>query len=146
MSDENEPISVPVPEQTEEEKAAQEQQFAQADLLKEVLEQLKSQASNVLSSAQGLNKDSSKDEITSVADGISQLASAARNGQGRLDTGNLPTGSYSYSAIRNLSDYCDIAQKDAANAANTDNEEVRATELSNMMGSLQQGISPVQAA
>jgi hypothetical protein len=44
MSDD--PISVPVPEQTDEQKAEQEKQFAPADLIEELLEQLKSAGDN----------------------------------------------------------------------------------------------------
>jgi hypothetical protein len=144
MSDD--PISVPVPEQTDEQKAAQEADFQKSDILNEVLGQLKPQAAQVLQTAQGLGHDASKDDLSALADSIDQLAQAARNGQGRLDGADLPTTSASYHAIHNLSDYCDVAHKDAQQAAGAagDNDEVKATAIQNMQQSLDSGISALQ--
>src|SRR5690349_7755625 len=79
-------ISVPVPEQTDEQKAEQEKQFAQADLVKELLEQLKPKSSTLLQEARSLAHEPTKDQLQSLADQIDQVAQAGRNAQGRMDS------------------------------------------------------------
>ncbi len=142
------PISVPVPEQTDEQKAEQEKDFARADLLKELLEQLKPKSSAMLQQAKSLAHEPTKDQLRSLADEIDQVAQAGRNAQGRMDTLECSKDSYAYKAIQNLWEYCDLAQHDAKQAAEAagDNDEVRSVAYGNMMQNLEHADGQLQQA
>jgi hypothetical protein len=146
MSDD--PISVPVPEQTDEQKAEQEKQFAQADLVKELLEQLKPKSSTLLQEARSLAHEPTKDQLQSLADQIDQVAQAGRNAQGRMDSLECAKDSFVYKAIQNLWEYCDLAHRDAKQAADAagDNDEVRGVAYGNMMQNLEHADGQLQHA
>jgi hypothetical protein len=146
MSDE--PISVPEGEQTDEQKAEQQKQFAQADLLKELLEQLKPKAAAMLQNAKALGHDATKDQIQAVADEIDQVAQAGRNAQGRMDSAECSHDSFTYKAVQNLWEYCDLGHHDAKQAAEAagDNDEVRDVALGNMRTNLEHADGQIQQA
>jgi hypothetical protein len=146
MSDD--PISVPMPEQTDEQKAEQEKQFAQADLIKELLGQLKPRSSALLQQTRSLAHEPTKDQLQSLADEIDQVAQAGRNAQGRMDSLECPKESFVYKAIQNLWEYCDLAHHDAKQAAEAagDNDEVRAVAYGNMMQNLEHADGQLQQA
>jgi hypothetical protein len=146
MSDD--PISVPVPEQTDEQKAEQEKQFAQADLIKELLEQLKPKSSALLQQARALTHEPSKDQLQSLADEIDRVAQAGRNAQGRMDSLECSKDSFVYKAIQNLWEYYDLAHHDAKQAADSagDNDEVRLVAYGNMMQNLEHADGQLQQA
>ncbi|HET6873820.1 MAG TPA: hypothetical protein VFH70_03530 [Acidimicrobiales bacterium] len=146
MSDD--PISVPVAEQTEEQKAEQEKDFARADLLKELLEQLKPRSSTMVQQARSLAHEPTKDQLQSLVDEIDQVAQAGRNAQGRMDTLECSKDSYAYKAIQNLWEYCDLAHHDAKQAADAagDNDEVRSVAYGNMMQNLEHADGQLQQA
>jgi hypothetical protein len=140
------PISVPVPEQTEEQKAEQEKQFRQADLIKELSEQLKPWSSTLLVQAKALQDKPTQAQLQSLADEIDQLTSAGRNAQGRMDSFDCPKDSNFYKAVQNLWEYCELAHHDAKQAANAadDNAEVRGVAYGNMMQNLEQAVRQIQ--
>jgi hypothetical protein len=144
----NDPISVPVPEQTDEQKAEQEKQFAQADLIKELLEQLKPRSSTLLQQARSLTHEPTKDQLQSLADEIDRVAQAGRNAQGRMDSLECSKDSFVYKAIQNLWEYCDLAHRDAKQAADSagDNDEVRGVAYGNMMQNLEHADGQLQQA
>jgi hypothetical protein len=146
MSDD--PITVPEGEQTEEQKAEQEKQFAQADLLKELTEQLRPKSASMLQNAKSLGHDATKDQIQAVADEIDQVAQAGRNAQGRMDSLDCSHDSAFYKATQNLWEYCDLAHHDAKEAAQAagDNDEVRDTAISNMLQNLEHADGQIQQA
>ena len=146
MSDD--PISVPESEQTPEQKAEQEKQFAQADLIKELLDQLKPKSSALLQQARSLAHEPTKEQLQALVDEIDQVAQAGRNAQGRMDSLDCPKESYVYKAIQALWEYSDLAHKDAKQAADAagDNDEVRGVAYGNMMQNLEHADGQIQQA
>jgi len=144
----DDPISVPMPDQTEEQRAEQERQSAQADLIKELLDQLKPRSSAMLQQARSLAHEPSKDQLQSLADEIDQVAQAGRNAQGRMDSADCPKDSFAYRAIQGLWEHCDLAHRDAKQAVDAagDNDEVRAVAYGNMMQNLDQADGQLQQA
>src|SRR5262249_44680546 len=138
MSDD--PISVPVPERTDEQKAEDEKRQAQAELIQEIHPPLKAKASAMLQQARSRAHEPTKDQLQALADEIAQVGSAGRNAQGRMDTLDCPKDSFVYKAIQNLWEYCDLALPNAKQAADAvgDNDEVRAVAYGNMMQNLEQ--------
>jgi hypothetical protein len=150
MSDQ--PITIPVAEPSEEEKAKEEEarrrQFAQADLVKELLEQLKPKSSTMLQQAKSLAHEPTREQLQSLADEIDQVAQAGRNAQGRMDSLECSKDSFVYKAIQNLWEYCDLAHHGAKQAADAagDNDEVRAVAYGNMMQDLEHADGQLQQA
>jgi hypothetical protein len=146
MSDQ--PITIPVAEPSEEEKEASRRQFAQADLIKELLEQLKPKSSAMLQQAKSLAHEPTREQLQSLADEIDQVAQAGRNAQGRMDSLECSKDSFVYKAIQNLWEYCDLAHHDAKQAADAagDNDEVRTVAYANMMPGLERADGQVQQA
>ena len=146
MSDD--PISVPVTERTEEQKAEDEKQSRMADVIKEVGGQLKPSAATLLVQAKALAHEPTKAQLESLADEIQQLASAGRNAQGRMDSFDCPKESYFYKAVQNLWEYCELAIPNAKQAADAagDNNEVRDVAYGNMMQNLESALGSFQQA
>jgi hypothetical protein len=146
MSDE--PISVPVTEDTPEQKAEHEKQAAQSELITELLAQLKPKSSALLQQARSLAHDPTKEQLQALTDEIDQVAQAGRNAQGRMDSMDCYKESFVYKAIQNLWEYCDLARPNAKQAADAvgDNDEVRATAYGNMMQDLEHADGQLQQA
>jgi hypothetical protein len=128
--------------------AEQQKQFAQADLIKELLEQLKPKSSAMLQQAKSLSHEPTKDQLQALADEIDQVAQAGRNAQGRMDSLDCSKDSFVYKAIQNLWEYCDLAHHDAKQAADAagDNDEVRGVAYGNMMQNLEHADGQLQQA
>ena len=116
----SQPITIPVDEPSEEEKARQEQLTRQSELIDEVLAELRTEVDWAYEKLNQASDQDSTDHLTALAGALGDLAAKASQAASRLTAAGIGETVHSIQACRNVSNHAGLAASDALEAANAD--------------------------
>jgi hypothetical protein len=128
----NEPISVPVDEPTEEQKAKLEEDNQKNELITQVQTELRNELEGIQNQLLSVNEDSTQNELVVVSNALADLGAKADAGAAKLTAAGIGSDVYSLRGIQEGGDHAKAAAGDAGSAAAADTSEMKRDHLQRM--------------